>query len=86
MAKVPDKKMLLRLGQAIGPETIPEFQDRIVGWRKSAIQGLSVAGKTRRRELLGDVEGKLCSFQLGVGACRTSICPLRVRTSRHGCG
>jgi IS5 family transposase len=28
--KVPDEKPLVRLGQAIGPETIHELQDRIV--------------------------------------------------------
>src|SRR5271165_5322104 len=33
MAKVPDEKTLLRLGQAIGPETIRELHDRIVGLR-----------------------------------------------------
>jgi IS5 family transposase len=31
LAKVPDEKTLLRLGQAIGPETIRELHDRIVG-------------------------------------------------------
>jgi IS5 family transposase len=30
MAKVPDEKTLVRLGQAIGPETIRELHDRIV--------------------------------------------------------
>src|ERR1700745_3316352 len=30
MEKVPDEKTLVRLGQAIGPETIGELHDRIV--------------------------------------------------------
>jgi hypothetical protein len=30
MEKVPDAKTLVRLGQAIGPETIAELQERIV--------------------------------------------------------
>jgi IS5 family transposase len=30
MEKVPDEKTLVRLGQAIGPETIRELHDRIV--------------------------------------------------------
>ena len=30
MEKVPDEKTLVRLGQAIGPETISELQERIV--------------------------------------------------------
>jgi IS5 family transposase len=41
MAKVPDEKTLLRLGQAIGPETIRELHDRIVGLaqERRVIQG-----------------------------------------------
>jgi len=41
MAKVPDEKTLLRLGQAIGPETIRELHDRIVGLaqERGVIQG-----------------------------------------------
>src|SRR5215472_11900231 len=31
MEKVPDEKTLVRLGQAIGPETVRELHDRIVG-------------------------------------------------------
>src|SRR5271165_6572064 len=41
MAKVPDEKTLLRLGQAIGPETVRELHDRIVGLaqERRVIQG-----------------------------------------------
>jgi transposase, IS5 family len=41
MAKVPDEKTLLRLGQAIGPETIRELHDRIVdlAQERRVIQG-----------------------------------------------
>ena len=41
IAKVPDEKTLLRLGQAIGPATIRELHDRIVGLaqERRVIQG-----------------------------------------------
>src|SRR5271166_601689 len=41
LAKVPDEKTLLRLGQAIGPETIRELHDRIVSLaqQRRVIQG-----------------------------------------------
>src|SRR5271166_6511155 len=41
LAKVPDEKTLLRLGQAIGPETIRELHDRIVSLaqQRHVIQG-----------------------------------------------
>lgn len=41
LAKVPDEKTLLRLGQAMGPETIRELHDRIVGLaqKRRVIQG-----------------------------------------------
>jgi len=41
MEKVPDAKTLVRLGQAIGPETVRELHDRIVALaqRRGVIQG-----------------------------------------------
>jgi IS5 family transposase len=41
MEKVPDAKTLVRLGQAIGPETIRELHDRIVALAqgRGVIQG-----------------------------------------------
>ena len=45
MEKVPDAKRLVRLGQAIGPETIREMQDRIVALAQG--RGVIQGGKMR---------------------------------------
>ena len=39
--KVPDAKTLVRLGQAIGPDTVRELHDRIVelAWQQGVIRG-----------------------------------------------
>src|SRR2546425_12112894 len=48
MEKVPDAKTLVRLGQAIGPETVRELHDRIVALaqRRGGIQGRKMRGDT----------------------------------------
>ena len=39
MEKVSDAKTLVRLGQATGPETVPELHDRIVARERRMVQG-----------------------------------------------
>jgi hypothetical protein len=37
MEKVPDAKTLVRLGQAIGPETVRELHDRSWNWPRGGV-------------------------------------------------
>jgi IS5 family transposase len=62
MEKVPDAKTLVRLGQAIGPETVRELHDRIVAL---AQQRRVIQGRKMRVDTTVDV-ATLCYTSLSL--------------------